>query len=88
MEGVLAVILVFSVPGLVALAFSPVGRALADRWRHGVQPLPPSDSSSELWLELERLNAEVDDLSERLAFAERLLHSPGTAEAAKPMTLK
>ncbi|HEV8598271.1 MAG TPA: hypothetical protein VGQ69_02830 [Gemmatimonadales bacterium] len=71
-EGILAITFIFGGGGLFLLAISPVGRALADRIRHG----PQSSSSGpdpEVLAELEQLRSDVTDLQERVDFAERLL---------------
>jgi hypothetical protein len=79
-EGVLAILLIFGGGTTVALGFSPVGRAVADRIR-GKHALPETedlrtemaeqrDAQAE---ELERVRHEVAELAERLDFAERLL---------------
>lgn len=65
---------------MVALGFSPVGRAVADRIR-GKHALPDiEDLRSEVAEardahsgELEQVRQEVADLAERLDFAERML---------------
>ena len=70
MEDILALILIFGGGTLIALAFSPVGRALADRIRgHSTH----AESDPAVYEELERLRNEVSELSERMDFNERLL---------------
>lgn len=79
-EGILAILLIFGGGTAVALGFSPVGRAVADRIR-GKHALPETeDLRSELAdhreaqaEELQRVRQEVAELAERLDFAERLL---------------
>jgi hypothetical protein len=79
-EGLLAILLIFGGGTAVALGFSPVGRAVADRIR-GKHALPETedlraemaeqrDAQNE---ELQRVRQEVAELAERLDFAERLL---------------
>ena len=79
-EGILAIILIFGGGTAVALGFSPVGRAVADRIR-GKHALPETEelraelaehheAQSE---ELQRVRREIAELAERLDFAERLL---------------
>ncbi|MES2124093.1 MAG: hypothetical protein V4503_05335, partial [Gemmatimonadota bacterium] len=63
------------------LSFSPLGRAVADRLRHGPQPLPAPEVDHAIYDELDRLRMDVSELQERVDFAERLLskgeqHSP------------
>ena len=54
----------------VLLAFSPIGRALADRIRHRGGQAEPDPAAQE---ELMRLRADVAELQERMDFAERML---------------
>jgi ubiquinone biosynthesis protein UbiJ len=78
-EDILALILIFGGGTVIALSFSPVGRAVADRLRHGPQPIAPPEIDHEVYDELDRLRADVTELQERVDFSERLL-SKGTAE--------
>lgn len=73
MEDILAIILIFGGGTLTALSFSPLGRAVADRLRHGPQPLPAPEMDHEVYDELDRLRADVLELQERVDFNERLL---------------
>ncbi len=65
--------------GIVVLgvAFSPIGRAVADRIIHGRTPraLPPAEDPrvDDLLTEMDALRDQVDATQERLDFAERLL---------------
>src|SRR5436190_173506 len=82
-EGILAIIFIFGGGTLFLLAVSPVGRALADRIRHGTHPsgLPETDPALLTELEqlrdqvaeLEPMHDRVRELEERLECAERLL---------------
>lgn len=72
MEGVLAIIFLFGGGSLFLLAISPVGKAIADRIRHGTQPLG-SGPDPEMLNEMDQLRQDVTDLQERVDFAERLL---------------
>ena len=72
-EGVLAIIFIFGGGTLFLLAISPVGKALADRIRHGAQPLGSGGTEPEVLTELEQLRADVGELQERVDFTERLL---------------
>ena len=59
---------------LFGVAVGPIGRALADRLRHGKLPRPgEAESAEELKEEMERMRLQVDDLQERLDFTERVL---------------
>ena len=71
-EGVLAIIFIFGGGTLFLLAVSPVGKAIADRIRHGTHPLSPGPDP-EVLNELEHLRNDVTELQERVDFAERLL---------------
>lgn len=90
MEGVLAIIFIFGVPGIIGLSFTPLGKAVTERIRHGAQPrLVESDPA--VYEELDHLRQEVTELAERLDFTERLLakgqsavDSPRLAERATP----
>ena len=71
-EGILAITFIFGGGSLFLLAISPVGKALADRIRHG-----PHAASAEpdpaVMGELEQLRSDLTELQERVDFAERLL---------------
>jgi hypothetical protein len=79
-EGVLAILLIFGGGALVAISFSPLGRAVADRIR-GKSASPDAgelraelaEHKDTLTQELEAVRQEVAELAERLDFAERLL---------------
>jgi hypothetical protein len=59
---------------LFGVVVGPIGRALGDRLRHGKLPRPgQGDAAEGLRDEMERLRLQVDELHERLDFAERLL---------------
>jgi hypothetical protein len=70
MEDILALILIFGGGTLVAISFSPVGRAIADRIRSRGTAAEPDPAVYE---ELERLRGEVAELHERMEFTERML---------------
>ena len=72
MEDVLAIVLIFGGGSLVAISFSPIGRALADRIR-GRSAVGEPDPA--VYEELDRLRQEMTELAERVDFAERLLSS-------------
>jgi hypothetical protein len=68
-EGVLAIILIFGGGAVTLIAYSPVGKAIADRIRRkGLIIQDP-----EVIEDLNQLRGEVTELHERLDFAERLL---------------
>jgi len=70
MEDILALLLIFGGGTMVAISFSPVGRAIADRIRGRGAVAEPDPAVYE---ELERLRGEVAELHERMEFTERLL---------------
>lgn len=69
-EGILAILLIFGGGTLIAVSFSPIGRAIAERIRGGL-PEPAHDPA--VYEELERMRAEMAELQERVDFTERLL---------------
>ena len=76
MEDILAIIFLFGGGTLTLLAFSPVGRAMADRIRgHGSAPVYDPEMVAEI-------QALRTDVSERVDFTERLL-----ARKAEPAQL-
>lgn len=81
-EGVLAIIFLFGGGALVAISFSPIGKAIADRLRHGKHPLPAPEFDPAVFEELDHLRADVTELQERLDFAERILAKPDESKAA------
>lgn len=70
MEDILALLLIFGGGTLVAISFSPVGRAFAERIRGGHQSSEPDPAVLE---ELDRIRTELGELQERVDFTERLL---------------
>ncbi len=79
MEEVLAIILIFGGGAAVAMSFSPLGRALADRIRGRVAGPDP-----EVIAELDQLRQEMLDVQERLDFAERLMAQQRGAGRLEP----
>ena len=75
-ESVLAIIFLFGGGSLVGISYSPIGKALADRVRHGKTPLPAPEVDPAVFEELDHLRAEMNEVQERLDFAERLLAKP------------
>jgi hypothetical protein len=70
MEDILALLLIFGGGTLIAISFSPVGRAIADRIRGRGSEVGPDPAVYE---ELERIRGEMSELQERVDFTERLL---------------
>ena len=73
MEGVLAITFIFGGGAIFLISLTPVGKAFAERIRHGPQPLPPLEPDPALYDELDRMRLELNEIHERLDFAERLL---------------
>jgi hypothetical protein len=73
MEDILAIIFIFGGGTAVLLSFSPVGKAIAERIRHGKMPLQAPDPDPALYDELDRMRAELNELHERVDFTERML---------------
>jgi hypothetical protein len=79
-EGILAILLIFGGGALIAISFSPLGRAVADRIRGKAAAPEAGELRAELAehkealdQELETVRHELAELAERLDFAERLL---------------
>ena len=92
MEGVLALMIpIVAVGGFFAwaISMSPVGKAWADRLRHGPVPRPGAGGTVEDVAELvdsvDALRREVAELAERVDFTERLL---GQQKAEQPGRLR
>lgn len=77
MEGVLALMIpIVAVGGFFAwmISLSPVGKAIAERLRHGPLPRPGTgEDAAELAESVDALRREVAELAERVDFTERLL---------------
>lgn len=82
MEDILAITFIFGGGSLFLLAISPVGKAIADRIRFGQQALPTQPLDEGVYDELDRLRVEMNEVHERLDFAERLLASNDNAKTA------
>ena len=82
-EGILAITFIFGGGSLFLLAISPVGKALADRIRHGTHPVGSGEPDPHVLSELEQLRSDVTELQERVDFAERLLAQKPTAKLAE-----
>lgn len=68
LEDILAITLLFGGATIVALSFSQVGRAIADRIRGRIDEPDP-----QVLEELERMRIEMAEMQERLDFAERMI---------------
>lgn len=76
LTGLIAVCVIFGLPGLVLFSKSDLGKALVERIRHGTQGLP----DPQLLAELDDLRVQVAEMQDRLEFAERQLSAlkPGS----------
>lgn len=89
-EGILAIVLIFGGGALIAISFSPLGRAVADRIR-GRSAAGADEMRAELaehrdafQADLESVHRELGELSERMDFAERLLAQKREGERLAP----
>lgn len=69
MEDILAIILIFGGGTAIAISFSPIGKAIANRIRGGGE----IHTDPEVLAELDDLRAQLNEVQERLDFAERML---------------
>ncbi len=70
MEDILAIILIFGGGTAIAIAFSPIGKAIADRIRGRAVE---AETDPALLAELDEMRAQLSELQERMDFSERLL---------------
>ena len=90
-EGVLAIFMLFGGGTCIVLAFSPVGKAIAERIRRSGGAAVSEDVHRELDQlrsevdgDMQQLRTEVGELGERLDFAERLLAKQRDERLAPP----
>jgi hypothetical protein len=69
LEDLLAIVLLFGGGTIVAISFSSIGRAIADRIRGRVD----GGTDPQVLEELERMRIEMSEMQERLDFAERMI---------------
>ena len=81
MEDILAIILIFGGGTAIAISFSPIGKAIADRIR-GRSVLAETDPA--VLADLDDMRAQLSELQERVDFSERLLAKDQDAKAIKP----
>ena len=91
MEDILAIIFIFGGMSVIALSFSPIGRALADRIRGKSAGTSGDELRAEVAEhkqavadELEAVRREVGELAERVDFTERLLAKNREGERLAP----
>ena len=68
MEGTIAVLALFGVPGIYFLGKTEIGQAIVERIRHGTAGNDPA-----LLGEVDELRARLAEVEERLDYAERAL---------------
>ena len=81
MEDILAIILIFGGGTAIAIAFSPVGKAIADRIRGRAFE---AETDPALLAELDDMKAQLSELQERMDFSERLLAKDREGKALEP----
>ena len=84
MEDILALVLIFGGGTVIALGFSPIGRAIGERIRGRAQPAGDATQLSSVLDELEHVRRELAELQERMDFAERLLAKNRDTERVAP----
>jgi len=73
MEDILAIIMVFGTGMVGIVAFSPIGRAIAERLRHKDGAMLPSEELDDMRAHLQSIQEQLSELAERQDFSERLL---------------
>ncbi len=76
MEDILAIIFIFGGGIVIAVSFSPIGRAIADRVRGRALNAPPPEMLEDIDAlkdQVGLLSQQVSELAERQDFSERLL---------------
>jgi hypothetical protein len=73
MEDILAIVFIFGGGIIIAVAFSPIGKAIADRLRGPVAQVLPSEELDEVRGQLQGIQEQISELAERQDFTERLL---------------
>lgn len=81
MEDILAIILIFGGSTLVAISFSPIGKAIAERLRG--RPLT-ADADPALLADMDEMREQLSELQERVDFTERMLAKERDARALEP----
>ena len=73
MEDILAIVMVFGTGIVGLIAFSPIGRAIAERIRHKDGALLPTEELDDLRAQLQNMQEQVSELAERQDFTERVI---------------
>lgn len=81
MEDILAIILIFGGGTAIAISFSPIGKAIAERIRgHALQGEP----DPAMLAEMDEMRSQLSELQERVDFTERLLAKDREARPLGP----
>ena len=72
MEDIVALVVIFGGGAFVLFAYSPIGKAIAERIR-GQAHVVQSGADPGILDELDRVRGELAEIHERLDFAERML---------------
>ncbi|HEY2805081.1 MAG TPA: hypothetical protein VGI92_04405 [Gemmatimonadales bacterium] len=88
MEDILAIIMIFGTGMVGIVAFSPIGRAIAERLRGKHAEVAPSEEIDELRSHLQSKQEQLSELAERQDFAERLLAQQREKTALPPAPAK
>ena len=73
MEDILAIIMVFGTGMVGIVAFSPIGKAIAERLRGKDANALPSEDLDDMRAHLQSMQEQLSELAERQDFSERLL---------------
>ena len=85
MEDILAIVFLFGGGTLAAIAYSPIGKAYADKLRGRIgRTAEDVAEQAEMREALNGLRREVAELAERVDFTERLLARAKGAEQLRP----
>ena len=85
MEDILAIVMVFGTGMLAVIAFSPIGKAIAERLRGKQAEALPSEDLDDVRAHLQSLQEQVSELAERQDFSERLLAQTRDKGAIAPL---
>ena len=81
MEDILAIILIFGGGTAIAISFSPIGKAIAERIRG---QLRTAETDPALLQDMDDMREQLSELQERVDFTERLLAKDREGQALKP----
>jgi phosphoglycerate dehydrogenase-like enzyme len=73
MEDIIAIIMVFGTGMVGIIAFSPIGKAIAERLRSKDAHLVPNEDVEDLRAELQGVREQLSELAERQDFTERVV---------------